>query len=164
MNFRTFTRFAGKVAAAHALTYFIVGALAYQLLTKEFYIGPDPIFAAFMRTETEPELWTHVERWFFPAQILRGLLIAAVLYPFFATLNGWSFAKRFLSISSLYLVLGFWAAAGASPGGIEGMVYMRPFITPAVHFKVQPEIVVQGLALGALVAWWMAPKVTTKSA
>ena len=158
MNLRKFSVFAGKVAAAHVLTYFVVGAIAYQFLTKDFYIGPDPIFKTFMRTEAEPDLWAHVMRWFLPAQILRGILIAAVLYPFFDTLSGWPFRKRFLAISGLYLVFGLWAAAGASPGSIEGMVYMRPFITPAVHLKVQPELVVQGLALSALVAWWMAPR------
>ncbi|MBI1940300.1 MAG: hypothetical protein HYS33_02195, partial [Acidobacteria bacterium] len=127
MNLRRFSVFAGKVAAAHVLTYFIVGAIAYQLLTKDFYVGPDPIFKAFMRTEAEPDLWAHVMRWFLPAQVLRGILIAAVLYPFFDTLNGWPFSKRFLSISSLYVVLGCWAATVAAPGTIEGMVYMRPF-------------------------------------
>jgi hypothetical protein len=157
MNPKRFSIFAGKVTAAHVLTYFIVGAVAYQLITKDFYVGSDPIFKAFMRTEAEPDLWAHVMRWFLPAQILRGILIAAVLYPFFDTLNGRSFPKRFLSISSLYVVLGCWAAAVAAPGTIEGMVYMRPYITPAIHLKVQPELVAQGLALGALVAWWMAP-------
>lgn len=156
MGSRQFLIFTAKVTAAHVLTYFIVGAVAYQLFTKEFYVGPDPIFRAFMRTEAEPELWAHVMRWFLPAQVLRGLLIAAALYPFFETLAGWRFGKRFLVISSLYVVLGFWACAVAAPGTIDGFVYTRPIFTPRVHLLVQPEIVAQGLALGALVAWWMA--------
>jgi hypothetical protein len=49
-------------------------------------------------------------------------------------------------------VLGFWAATVAAPGTIEGMVYLRPFITTYVHLTVQPEIVLQGLGLAALVA------------
>jgi hypothetical protein len=83
--------------------------------------------------------------------------MAAALYPFFNTLMNWSFKKRFLSISGLYIVLGLWAAAVAAPGTIEGMVYMRPIFTPAVHLKVQPEIVLQELAWGAIVAFWMGP-------
>jgi hypothetical protein len=144
--------FAGKVIAGHVTTYFLAGAAAYHLLTKEFYVGPKAIFASFMRTEAEPALFSHVVTWFLPAQILRGLLIAAALYPLLDTLRAWSFLKRFLSIASLYLVLGFWAATVAAPGTIEGMVYMRPFITPYVHLKVQPEIVGQGLALAFLIA------------
>ena len=162
MDFKRFAIFATKVTAAHVTTYFVAGAVFYQLLTKDFYTGPNPIFAAFMRTEAEPELWAHVTRWFLPAQILRGMLFAAVLYPLFDVLKMWSFAKRFLLIASLYLVFGLWAAAGAAPGTIEGLVYMRPFITPYVHLAVQPEIILQGLGLAALVAGAMteAPRRT----
>ncbi len=152
MNSKRFVIFAVKVVAAHVTTYFLAGAMAYPLLTKEFYVGPNPIFATFMRTEAEPALWGHVVQWFLPAQILRGVLIAAILYPLFDTLKAWPFGKRFLLIASLYVVLGFWAATVAAPGTIEGMVYMRPFTTPYVHLKVQPEIIMQGLALALLIA------------
>jgi hypothetical protein len=91
-------------------------------------------------------------RWFLPAQILRGVLIAGVLYPLFDTLKAWSFGRRFLLLAGLYIVLGFWAATVAAPGTIEGMVYLRPFITTYVHLTVQPEIILQGLGLAALVA------------
>ena len=157
MRPRHFLTFASKVTAAHVITYLVAGTIAYPLFTKEFYVGPNPIFKLFMRTEVEPELWRHVVTWFLPAQSLEGLLIAAALYPFFDTLMIWSFSKRFLSISGLYVVLGFWAAAAAAPGTIEGMVYLRPIFTPLVHLKVQPEILMQGLALGAMVALWMGP-------
>jgi hypothetical protein len=40
---------------AHILTYLVVGALAYQFLTKQFYQGEVPTFI-FMRTESEPQL------------------------------------------------------------------------------------------------------------
>jgi membrane associated rhomboid family serine protease len=157
MRPRQFLTFASKVTAAHVITYLVAGTIAYPLFTKEFYVGPNPIFKLFMRTEAEPELWRHVAAWFLPAQFLEGVLIAAALYPFFDTLMRWSFSKRFLSISLLYIALGFWAATVAAPGTIEGMVYLRPIFTPLVHLKVQPEILVQGLALAAMVALWMGP-------
>jgi hypothetical protein len=157
MRTRLFVTFAGKLTAAHVITYLIAGAIAYPLLTKQFYVGPQPIFKVFMRTEAEPELWGHVATWFLPAEFLRGLLMAGALFPFFDTLMTWSFGKRFLSISGLYLGLGFWAATVAAPGTIEGMVYLRPMFTTWVHLRVQPEIIFQGLALGAMVALWMGP-------
>jgi hypothetical protein len=163
MRPRRFLIFASKVTAAHIITYLLAGAIAYPLLTKEFYVGANPIFKLFMRTEVEPELWKHVATWFLPAQFLEGLLIAAALYPFFDTLMLWSFSKRFLSVSGLYIVLGFWAATVAAPGTIEGLVYLRPIFTPLVHLKVQPEILGEGLALGALVALWMGPPTTVTS-
>ena len=152
MNTRRYSIFTTKVVAAHVTTYFVAGIIFYQLLTKDFYTGPNPIFATFMRTEAEPALFAHVLTWFIPAQILRGVLMAAVLYPLFDTLKTWSFGRRFLWIASVYLVFSFWSAAGAAPGTIEGMVYLRPPITGLVHLKVQPEIIFQGLGLAALIA------------
>ena len=48
-----FPVFAIKVVAFHVTTYFLAGAVAYPLLTKQFYVGPHPVFAVFMRTEAE---------------------------------------------------------------------------------------------------------------
>jgi len=149
---RRFLVFAVKVIAFQMTTYFLAGMVAYPLLTKQFYVGPHPVLAVFLRTETEPEFFRHAVRWFLPAEFLRGLLIAAVLYPLFDTLKLWRFGKRFLMVASLYVVLGLWAAAVPAPGTIEGMVYLRPFITSCVHLAVQPETIGQGLALGLLIA------------
>jgi len=115
-------------------------------------VGPNPIFAVFLRTETDMGLFAHVVNWFLPAEILRGILIAAVIYPLYDILKGWPFLKRFLYVACLYLVLGFWAATVPAPGTLEGMVYMRPFITLEVHLRVQPEIILQGLALALFIA------------
>jgi hypothetical protein len=93
-----------------------------------------------------------------PARAVGGLNLhdradaVAVLYPLFDTLKTWSFGKRFVWIGSVYLVFSFWSAAGAAPGTIEGMVYMRPPFTGLVHLKVQPEIIAQGLALAFLIS------------
>jgi hypothetical protein len=158
MDFRRFLSFATKVTVAHVVSYLVIGAAAYQLLTKSFYEGNNPVFSTFMRSPAEPELWKHVMTWFIPGQVLRGVLMAAAHYPFVDTLKGWGRGKRFLSISGLYLVLGYWASAVAAPGTIDGLIYLRPEITPYAHLMVQPEIVVQGLILGAWVARWMAPQ------
>ncbi len=153
---KRFFGFALKVIILHAATYFIAGALAYPLLTKTLYVGANPVFAGFFRTEADPALWAHVTMWFMPAQILRGLLLSIAIYPFYTVLEDWNYWKRFAAISGLYLLVGFWAAAVAAPGTIEGLVYMRPEITFPIHLQVQPEIVGQGLAFGAGLAAWMA--------
>ena len=157
MNLRRFLHFATRVTIAHVVSYLVVGAAAYQLLTKPFYEGEAAVFATFMRTPAEPELWAHAMTWFIPGQVLRGVLIAAVLYPFYDTLRALGWGRRCLSISGLYLVLGFWASAVAAPGTIDGLIYLRPEITPYAHLMVQPEIIAQGAILGAWVARWMAP-------
>ena len=158
---KQYLKFTGKYTLAHVLTYLIVGGIAYPLSTKEFYVGDNPVFSTFMVTQNEPELWSNVIKWIIPAQILRGVLLASVLYPFFETINAWNYFKRFLTLSSLYLVIGFWASTVAAPGTIDGMVYMRPEITMNIHLQVQWEIVTQGILLSAWIAKWMKPKAIT---
>ena len=156
-EFARLVRFVGIVMLAHIVTYFIAGAIAYPTLTKQFYEGPNPIFASFMRTPAQPDAWQHAVNWFLPENLLRGILIGMVLCPFLATFRAWRFRRRFLTISGLYLVLGFWASAVAAPGTLEGMVYLRPEITPYAHLMVQPEIVIQGLVFAAWVAAAASP-------
>ena len=162
MNIKRFALFVAKIIAAQVTTYFLAGAIFYPLLTKPYYEGPNPIFAAFMRTEADRDLWPHVVDWFLPVEFLRGFLIAAVLYPLYDVLKAWPFLKRFFYVGCLYLVLGFWAATVAAPGTLEGMVYLRPFITPQVHLRVQPEIILQGMVLALFVAGaMMEPRART---
>lgn len=110
------------VAIAHAVTYFLVGALAFATLTHGLYEGADPLFGSYLRTPGEIQLWQHVTTWFLPAQLLRGVIIGLALSPFLPLLRRRSVRRRAVAIAGLYLVIGFWAAAVAAPGNIEGLV------------------------------------------
>jgi hypothetical protein len=145
-------RFVLLVAIAHATTYFLVGALAFASLTHALYEGANPLFGSYLRIPGETELWRHVTTWFLPAQLLRGVLIGLALSPFLPVLRRWSVWHRTVVLAGLYLVIGFWAAAVAAPGNIEGLVYLRPEFGPDVVLLVQPEIIVQGAAMSVLVA------------
>ena len=147
-----FARFVLLVTVAQAISYFVVGALAFATLTHGLYEGADPLFGSYLRTPGESQLWQHVTTWFLPAQLLRGALIGLVLCPFLPQLRRWSVWKRTAAVAGLYLVIGFWAAALAAPGNIEGLVYLRPEFDLAVVLLVQPEIIVQGTAMSLLVA------------
>jgi len=149
---RDLTWFVLLVAVAHAITYFLVGALAFTTLTHGLYEGADPLFGAYLRTPGEIQLWQHVTTWFLPAQLLRGVLIGLALSPFLPLLRRWSVWQRTVAVAGLYLVIGFWAAAVAAPGNIEGLVYLRPEFDIRVVLLVQPEVVVQGAAMSLLVA------------
>lgn len=140
------------VAIAHAITYFLVGALAFATLTHGLYEGADPLFGSYLRTPGEIQLWRHVTTWFLPAQLLRGVLIGLALSPFLPLLRRWSVWRRTATVAGVYLVIGFWAAAVAAPGNIEGLVYLRPQFTLDVVVLVQPEIIIQGAAMSFLVA------------
>ena len=156
MDFKRFLIFTGKVIITLVIVNFAVGLIAYPLLTKDLFEDPDSILTKIFRTPAEPDLWNKVFIWILPVQILRAFLIAVVLYPFFDTLIGWRYWKRFLSIAGLLVVLGHLAG---SSGIIEGLVMMRPeFVTPHILLKTLPEPIIQGLVISAWLAKWMAVK------
>ena len=156
MNTRRFLIFAGKVILAYVVTSLFVGAVSYQLLTKELFEGPNSVLATFYRTPAEPELWDQAVAWAFPVQIVRAFLYAAVLYPFYETLNRWGYWKRFGTLVGFWVVLSVLASSG---GTIESAYMMRPeFTTPAILLRTLPEPLTHGTILAAWVARWMATK------
>jgi hypothetical protein len=147
--------FALKVTVVSSVAYLVAGALAYQLLTKRFYVGDDAIFAGFLRSEANPSQWSHVMRWQFPMLLARGLLIALALLPFRDALNSFGLRKRVFVLFMIYFVLLHLAAAAPSPSNLEGIVYMRPELIGVGPFLLtQPEMIVQGLLFAFGVGVW----------
>lgn len=144
---KTFFQFSSRVIVAHTVTYIGVGVLAFLFLTREFF-NPNGIAAQIMRTPDQPDLWRHVTTWMLPFQILRGFLIATVLFPFLSGLRSWPYWKRVLTIAGLYIILGQWASTVAGSGTIEGWLILKPeFTTFPVVIKAMVEGFIQGLAL-----------------
>jgi hypothetical protein len=149
---KRFYQFSARVIVAHVVTYIGVGVLAYMFVTREFF-DPDGIAAQLMRTPAQPDLWRHVTTWMVPFQMLRGLPIAAVLFPFLTALYSWPYWKRVVTIGGLYIVLGQWASTVAGAGTIEGWLILKPEFTAfPVVIKVMVEGFVQGLALSIWIA------------
>ena len=148
-------RFVLKVMLVSSVAYLIAGALAYQLLTKQFYVGEDAIFAKFLRSEADPKQWSHVMTWQFPMLLLRGLLISLALLPFRAALISFALRKRILVLFVLFFVLLHLAAAAPSPSNLEGIVYMRPeFMGVGPFLLTQPEMILQSLLFALATAVW----------
>ncbi len=150
---RRFSGFTLRVTLLHLVTYTLIGWASYALLAKDYWSGPEAL------PGLRDPLSDHVQRWIWPAQILRGILHAAVLYPLlgaFLEMRRWGG----LMIAALLLVIG--AVAGIS-GWIESLVY-----TTTVHFELNlvhlPEIVVQTLLFGYLLLWWERRIQTRRSA
>jgi hypothetical protein len=153
-NVRRFLVFVGKVVVVLVVTTFAVGLLAYPLLTEDLFENPDSVLARIYRTQAEPELWNTVYVWIVPVQVARAILIALVLYPFYDTLNGWGYWKRFISLAGLLVFLGHLAG---SSGIVEGLYMLRPeFVTPEILVRSLPEPIVQGVLIAAWLAKWMA--------
>jgi hypothetical protein len=138
-----FVTLAVKTVVSHTLTYFMMGALAFHFLHyEELFNQPN----SGMRSTTHPLVLLG------PAlQVARGLLFAAVFYPFRETLfgrkNGW------LLIAWILIGVGILGTFAAPAGSIEGFIYTT------IPFKSQVrgylEIVPQALLLSALLFYWV---------
>jgi hypothetical protein len=125
------------------LTYLVIGAISYLLIAKRYWTGPLAIPGL-----RDPQS-QHVQVWIWPAQVLRSILHAAVLYPLRGALlqmGGWGG----LMIAAILLIIG--SVAGIS-GLIEGLVF-----TTTIHLGLYlahlPEIVIQTLLFGYLLLVW----------
>lgn len=153
MNKQTF-QFLAKSTAIYTFAYLLAGAIAYQLLTKQFYVGDDPVFTAYLRSESNPAEWAHTNLWLVPGLLLRALLISLILLPFVETLRKMAFWKRASILFALIFVLAHLAAAAPSPSNIEGLIYMKPALTGVTQFLLtQPEMLAQSLLFALGVSW-----------
>ncbi|MFW6368860.1 MAG: hypothetical protein ACOCZ9_03890 [Spirochaetota bacterium] len=86
----------------HAVAYTLAGMIALKV-SPDMYRQKDRLldYLRDMSDETES---AHVTRWFFPAQILRGVLLAVVLLPIIGLLGEISFAARCAFFAGLLIV------------------------------------------------------------
>ncbi|MBP6880452.1 hypothetical protein KBC31_02355 [Candidatus Saccharibacteria bacterium] len=146
--------FIAKSTVIYSLAYLVVGGIAYQLITKQFYIGEEPIFTAFMRNEANVYEWAHVNLWLLPGLLLRGLLISTVISFFRTALKDMSFKKRVGLFFLVIFILTHFAAAAPSPSNIEGLVYMKPELISLKSFLLtQPEMIAQSLLFALGLSW-----------
>jgi len=145
----TFPEFFWRVTACHVVTYFLAGILAYYLFDYRTFLQTGPL-GSLMRPMTSK--WVAAGPGF---QVIRGLIFSLALYPFRHVFleegRGW------LKLWGLFLGLAILSTAGPSPGSLEGLVYTK--LLPLDHLRGLPEVVVQTLALAALlVRWYHAPR------
>ncbi len=144
----SFKTFAWRVVVLHTITYFLCGLAAYLILDYR---------QAFETTELRFLMRPTTSAWVAGGpglQPIRGLLIAAVLYPFA------SFFLRkkngALLLWSLFLGLAILGTAGPTPGSLEGVLYTK--LPIKLHLFGLPEVVLQTLLFSVgLVVWCEKP-------
>ncbi len=142
------------ITLVYSLAYLFAGAIAYQLITKQFYVGDDAIFTTYLRSEANPSEWAHTNTWLFPILLLRAFLLSLILLPFTDTLRKFSFRKRALVLTAFVFIVAHLAAAAPSPSNLEGFVYMKPeLFTLKAFLLTQPEMITQSLGFGLLASW-----------
>src|SRR5438132_1248414 len=93
-----FVGFVLRSTVLHVLTYFVIGAASYWLVARRYWTGPEAL--PWLRN---PE-GEFVERWFLPAQVVRGALQGVALFPLkhaLLAMRGWGG----LVIASLLLLI-----------------------------------------------------------
>lgn len=138
-----FIPLAARTAVCHTITYFVMGALAYNFLHYADVINSPN---SGMRPTTSN--WVL----FGPTlQVFRGVLFASVFYPFRAQLfgrrNGW------LLMAWMLIGIGILGTFAAPPGSLEGFIYTT--MPAAGQLRGYLEVVPQALLLSALLCYWV---------
>jgi hypothetical protein len=134
-----------KTAAAHSVTYIVMGLLAASLLDYESFFAESSL-NLMMRPTDDP--WVMAGPLFQP---VRGILFGVVFYllrePVFGKRNGW------LVMWTVLVVVGIIGPFGPAPGSVEGMVYT---VFPLrVHLRGLPEVLLQSLFLSLILTYWV---------
>ncbi|MBE0432270.1 hypothetical protein IBX73_02255 [candidate division WOR-3 bacterium] len=107
----------------HAVSYVIAGMLALKI-SGDLYRGENRLLD-FTRDMSDEDESRHVQKYFIPAQLLRGLLMSIVFYPVLGLLGGLPLGLRFAFLFGLMFIFTDFASAVPFPDNIEGFVYMR---------------------------------------
>ncbi|HXR37664.1 MAG TPA: hypothetical protein VN776_01145 [Terracidiphilus sp.] len=138
-----FLPLAAKTAVCHTITYFFMGILAFHFLHYAELIARP---CSGMRPMTDPLVKAGLL-----LQPLRGVLFAAVFYPFRERL----FGRRhsWLLMGWMLIALGILGTFAAPAGSMEGLIYTT---TPVLwQMRGWLEIVPQALLLSALLCYWV---------
>ena len=140
---RLLIAFCARSTAVHVLTYLVTGAASYWLVARHYWAGPEAL--PWLRNPEDE----FVQRWFLPAQVVRGVLHGIALFPLRRVLLG---MHRWggLVVASFLLLIGM--VAGIS-GAIEVWVYSTTFHA-GLFLAHLPEVVIQTLAYGYLLLAW----------
>ena len=135
--------FVWRSTVVHVVTYLVIGAATYWLVARHYWTGSEAL--PWLR---DPE-GDFVQRWFMPAQIVRGAIHGLALLPFRGALLAMG-AWGGPAIASLLLLIGL--IAGIS-GVIEDWVYST-IVHAGLFFAHLPEVIIQTLLYGMLLLAW----------
>ena len=140
----SFSAFALRVTASHVVSYFVAGLGAVLLLDYRGQFASQAL-ACYMLPVDAPIVALG------PIfQVVRGLIFAAVLYPFRQVFLGAS--RGWLVLWALIVGLAVLSPTGPAPGSVEGFIYTK--LPIAQQMRGYFEVVPQTLAFSVLVVAW----------
>ena len=135
-----------KAIAAHTITYFLIGFLAFTIFDYASQFAQTEV-QTWMRQTDDPVVALG------PAlQPIRGIIFALAFYPLrevlFKRKNGW------LITWWLLIALGILSTFGPTPGSVEGMIYLAPSSSRFFSGGLL-EILTQSFLFSALLYYWV---------
>ncbi len=138
----------------HVLAYTLAGMLALRI-SKDIYEGKSRIMDYLRDMSIEKES-KHVQKWFIPGQIVRGILLSIILYPILIPLGELSFGVRFLFFAGLMFIYTHLACAAPCSDNIEGLIYMKErYINRTLFLKFHFEMIIYTVVLGFFVSFFL---------
>ena len=145
------TRLVTAIRRGYAIerrAYTVAGALILKV-SKRIYEGKCRMMD-YVRDMSDQNESRHVQRWFLPAQLVRGLLLSVVLYPVLSPMGEMDFGTRFAFLADLMFIYTHIACAAPCADNIEGFVYMKPrYFVRTAFFKYQLEMLVYSALFAA---------------
>ncbi|HSJ39118.1 MAG TPA: hypothetical protein VK945_13000 [Planococcus sp. (in: firmicutes)] len=149
-----FIKFVLFFTIAHAISYLIAGAIALKF-SKDIYETKNRL-CNFMNDMSDDKERGHVEKYFLPAQIIRGILMGSVLLPLVSGLMELSLLVQFLFFVGLMFIFTHFSSASPFMDNIEGQVYFKKeYLQKKYFWKFQLEMVMYSILFGILMTMFM---------
>ena len=140
--------FSIRFTLLHAASYSVAGALILKV-SRSVYEGKSRLMD-YVRDMSDGNERAHVQRWFFPAQLVRGLLLSLVLYPVLSPMGDMDFGTRFAFLAGLMFVYTHIACAAPCADNIEGLVYLKArYFDTTAFVKYQLEMLTYSVLFAA---------------
>lgn len=136
----------------HTKAYLLAEVIALKT-SNDIYQGKERSMD-YLRDMSSEQESKHVQRWVFPLQLLRGLLMSIVLYPVLDPIGEMSFVLRFLFIVGLLFIYTHLSSVAPCLDNIEGFIYMKErYIKKSAFLNFQREMIIYSLLMGILFSW-----------
>lgn len=138
---------------AHFTSYLVAGFIDLQLAGK-MYKGKDRLYKDFFRDMNNQKESLRIAKLLIPSQLVRAILMSAVLYPILPFLLTLSFWQQCIFMGSLMFVYADFSCAVPFSNTIEGLVYLKSeFVKKRVFWTIQLEAIIYSILFGLLSAW-----------
>jgi hypothetical protein len=133
----------------------VAGVIDLQL-AKKMYSGKDRLYQSFFRNMADKKESMRIAKLLIPSQLLRAILMSAILFPILPFLQEMSFTMQALFMGGLMFIYADFASAIPFSNTIEGLVYLKKeYVAKNVFWTIQLEAIIYSVLFGLLSAFFL---------